>query len=71
MNEAFNPFVMAQQQFDHAANLLGLEQSVQNLLRSPMREFLHVDDLARAVVFAESISEKRSPWHLTSFKNLK
>lgn len=39
MNEPFNPFVMAQQQFDHAASLLGLEQSVQDLLRYPMREY--------------------------------
>jgi glutamate dehydrogenase (NAD(P)+) len=39
MKEAFNPFVMAQQQFDRAANLLGLEQSVQDLLRYPIREF--------------------------------
>ncbi len=39
MKEAFNPYVMAQQQFDNAANLLGLEQSVQDLLRYPMREF--------------------------------
>ena len=38
MNEAFNPFVMAQQQFNHAANLLGLGQSVQDLLRNPIRE---------------------------------
>ncbi len=39
MKVAFNPYVMAQQQFDHAANLLGLEQSVRDLLRYPMREF--------------------------------
>jgi glutamate dehydrogenase len=39
MKEAFNPFVMAQQQFDHAANLLGLEQPVIELLRYPMREY--------------------------------
>ena len=39
MKETFNSFVMAQQQFDHAASLLGLEQSVQDLLRYPMREY--------------------------------
>jgi len=39
MKEAFNSFVMAQQQFDHAADLLGLEQSVKDLLRYPMREY--------------------------------
>jgi glutamate dehydrogenase len=39
MNKSYNPFSMAQQQFDHAASLLGLEQSVQDLLRYPMREY--------------------------------
>jgi len=38
MNTSYNPFLMAQQQFDHAAKLLGLAQSVQELLRFPMRE---------------------------------
>ena len=38
MSEAFNPFAMAQKQFDHAADLLGLEQSVQDLLKYPIRE---------------------------------
>jgi glutamate dehydrogenase (NAD(P)+) len=39
MNETYNPFAMAQQQFDHAANLLNLDQSVKDLLRYPMREY--------------------------------
>ncbi len=35
----FNPFEMAQQQFDHVADLLSLDQSTRNLLRSPTREY--------------------------------
>lgn len=38
-NEAYNPFVNAQRQFDRIAELLGLEQSVRNLLRIPMHEY--------------------------------
>ena len=34
-----NAFKMAQQQFDHVANLLGLEPQVREMLRWPMREF--------------------------------
>jgi len=36
-----NPFAIAQQQFDEAAKLLGLEQGMRDFLRVPMRE-LHV-----------------------------
>ena len=39
MKEAYNPFIAAQKQFDHAAELLGLDKSVQDLLRIPMREY--------------------------------
>ena len=39
MNDSYNPFAMAQQQFDHAADLLGLDQPVRDLLRQPMREY--------------------------------
>ncbi len=35
----FNPFTMAQAQFDKAADLLGLDQAVRDLLRQPMREY--------------------------------
>jgi len=39
MNDYYNPFAMAQQQFDHAADLLGLDQPVRDFLRQPMREY--------------------------------
>jgi len=35
----FNPFAMAQRQFDAVADMLGLENAVRELLRWPMREF--------------------------------
>jgi glutamate dehydrogenase len=38
-NKAFNPFAMAQAQFDKAADFLGLDQGTRELLRSPMREY--------------------------------
>lgn len=37
--ESFNPFAMAQAQFDKAADFLGLDQGTRDLLRSPLREF--------------------------------
>lgn len=37
-NSAFNPFEMAQQQFDAAAQKLGLDQGTCELLRNPTRE---------------------------------
>ncbi len=37
--ESFNPFAMAQAQFDHVANLLDLDQATRDLLRYPMREY--------------------------------
>ncbi len=47
--ESFNPFHMAQAQFDRVADKLGLEQGARDLLRYPMREFavnipVHMDD---------------------------
>ncbi len=39
VDNSFNPFDMAQQQFDHVADLLTLDQSTRNLLRSPTREY--------------------------------
>ncbi len=36
---AFNPFEMAQRQFDHVAELIGLDQSTRDLLRQPLREY--------------------------------
>jgi glutamate dehydrogenase (NAD(P)+) len=35
----FNPFVMAQQQFDRVADLLGLDAAARDLLRWPLREY--------------------------------
>ncbi|MGD8923065.1 MAG: Glu/Leu/Phe/Val dehydrogenase dimerization domain-containing protein, partial [Candidatus Zixiibacteriota bacterium] len=37
--ESFNPFAMAQAQFDHVANMLDLDQATRDLLRYPMREY--------------------------------
>jgi glutamate dehydrogenase len=38
-NEAYNPYLNAQRQFDRIAELLGLPQPVRDLLRVPMREY--------------------------------
>ena len=38
-DKAFNPFAMAQQQFDKAADFLNLDPGTRELLRDPMREF--------------------------------
>ena len=38
-NKAYNPFEAAQKQFDHAADLLELDQPTRDLLRNPIREF--------------------------------
>ncbi|MBN2572749.1 MAG: Glu/Leu/Phe/Val dehydrogenase [Ignavibacteriales bacterium] len=45
----FNPFHMAQTQFDKAADILDLEEATRQLLREPMREYhfnipVHMDD---------------------------
>jgi len=39
MSTIINPFQMAQEQFDHVANLLNLDPSVREFLRWPQREF--------------------------------
>ncbi|MFO7948739.1 MAG: Glu/Leu/Phe/Val dehydrogenase [Candidatus Fermentibacteraceae bacterium] len=39
MAEGFNPYKMAQEQFDAVAEKLGLDQGARELLRRPMREF--------------------------------
>jgi glutamate dehydrogenase len=36
---AFNPFEMARAQFDKVADMIGLDKSARDLLRSPMREY--------------------------------
>jgi glutamate dehydrogenase (NAD(P)+) len=45
----FNSFEMAQTQFDHVAEILGLDQATRDLLRYPVREYqfaipVHMDD---------------------------
>jgi len=47
--EAFNPFRMAQAQFDKVADILDLDSSTRDLLRVPLREYqfsipVHMDD---------------------------
>ncbi len=47
--KAFNPFEMAQAQFDKVADILNLESGVRELLRNPLREYtflipVHMDD---------------------------
>lgn len=37
--KGFNPFEMAQRQFDKVADYLGLDQATRDLLRNPMREY--------------------------------
>ena len=39
MSKSYNPFAMAQEQFDRAASLLGLDKAVQDFLRYPVREY--------------------------------
>jgi len=39
MSKPFNSYEMAQAQFDHAADILNLDQSARDLLRYPLREF--------------------------------
>lgn len=39
MSKEFNPFAMAQEQFDDAAKILGLDDSICALLRQPLREY--------------------------------
>lgn len=38
-NSSYNPFEIAQKQFDNAADMLDLDQATRDLLRSPMREY--------------------------------
>ena len=49
MAKGFNPFEMAQQQFDNVATLLDLDRGTRDLLREPLREYqflipVHMDD---------------------------
>ena len=38
-DKTYNPFIIAQNQFDHAAELLELDQGTRDFLRYPMREY--------------------------------
>lgn len=47
--KAFNPFEMAQSQFDKVADMINLDQGTRDLLRQPLREYhfsipVHMDD---------------------------
>ena len=39
VDEAFNPYVVARQQFDKAADMLSLDQATRSLLGNALREF--------------------------------
>jgi len=65
---SYNPFVAAQQQFDHAADILQLDQATRDLLRNPIREFhfsipVRMDDGSHRVFRAFRIqhSDARGP----------
>jgi glutamate dehydrogenase (NAD(P)+) len=67
-SEAFNPFKMAQQQFDAVAAKLGLDQATCDLLRNPDREYhfnipVHMDDGSYKVFrgFRVQHSDARGP----------
>jgi len=38
-HDSYNPYESAQKQFDHVADLIGLDQPIRDLLRQPSREF--------------------------------
>ena len=38
-SSSYNPFLVAQDQFNHAATILDLDQATRDLLRLPIREF--------------------------------
>ncbi|HHU70773.1 MAG TPA: Glu/Leu/Phe/Val dehydrogenase [Clostridiales bacterium] len=38
-NKTYNPYVSAQTQFDNVADMIGLDQSIRDLLRQPSREY--------------------------------
>ncbi len=66
--EAFNPFRMAQTQFDHVADLLELDGATRDLLRNPMREYhfnipITMDDGTRKVFrgFRVQHNDSRGP----------
>ncbi len=68
MSKQINAFHMAQQQFDHVAELLNLDPQVREMLRWPMREYkfmipVRMDDGTRRVFFGYRIqhNDARGP----------
>ncbi|RMF47911.1 MAG: Glu/Leu/Phe/Val dehydrogenase [Anaerolineae bacterium] len=68
MTEQINAFHMAQQQFDHVAELLNLDPEVREMLRWPMREYkfmipVRMDDGTKRVFFGYRIqhNDARGP----------
>ncbi|GAB4523148.1 MAG: NAD-specific glutamate dehydrogenase [Anaerolineales bacterium] len=68
MAEQINAFHMAQQQFDHVADMLNLDPEVREMLRWPMREFkfmipVRMDDGTKRVFFGYRIqhNDARGP----------
>ncbi|HEB64261.1 MAG TPA: Glu/Leu/Phe/Val dehydrogenase [Chloroflexi bacterium] len=68
MSETINAFHMAQQQFDHVAELLNLDPEVREMLRWPMREYkfmipVRMDDGTKRVFFGYRIqhNDARGP----------
>jgi len=66
--EAVNPFHMAQAQFDHTADLIGLSDDARQILRWPMREFkfqipVRMDDGTLRVFFGYRVqhNDARGP----------
>jgi len=66
--EGFNPFRMAQSQFDHVADMLELDAGTRDLLRNPMREYhfnipITMDDGTRRVFrgFRVQHNDSRGP----------
>ncbi len=66
--EGVNPFHMAQQQFDHTADLMGLSADAREILRWPQREFkfqipVRMDDGSLRVFFGYRVqhSDARGP----------
>lgn len=56
MSQEFNPFEVAQAQFDHVANMLKLDTTARSILRWPLREFrfqipVRMDDGSIRVLF--------------------
>ncbi len=67
-SESFNPFEMAQEQFDAVAEQLGLDQATRDFLRNPDREYqfnipVHMDDGSYKVFrgFRVQHSDARGP----------